>query len=128
MRRKFLASNTAPTERRPPQRRMTCEIGLSGKAGNGLIASLHPNWLSPVKVRNFLAGGGCKSILYDDLDASDHLKVYDRGGWTCSPIPQGSALSAHAHLDIDFVRRRPCGLDLKILLLTLRAVVVDGQP
>lgn len=47
--------------------------------GNGLLASLHLNWLSPVKVRHFLAGGSCRSILYNDLDASERLKVYDRG-------------------------------------------------
>jgi predicted dehydrogenase len=46
---------------------------------NGLLASLHLNWLSPVKVRHFLVGGSGKSILYDDLDASERLKVYDRG-------------------------------------------------
>jgi predicted dehydrogenase len=47
--------------------------------GNGLLASLHLNWLSPVKVRHFLAGGSRRSILYNDLDASERLKVYDRG-------------------------------------------------
>ena len=47
--------------------------------GNGLLASLHLNWLSPVKVRHFLAGGSCRSILYNDLDASERVKVYDRG-------------------------------------------------
>ena len=47
--------------------------------GDGLLASLHLNWLSPVKVRHFLAGGSCRSILYNDLDASERVKVYDRG-------------------------------------------------
>jgi len=47
--------------------------------GDGLLASLHLNWLSPVKVRHFLTGGSRRSILYNDLDASDRLKVYDRG-------------------------------------------------
>jgi len=47
--------------------------------GNGLLASLHLNWLSPVKVRHFLAGGSRRSILYNDLDASERLKVYERG-------------------------------------------------
>jgi len=46
---------------------------------DGLLASLHLNWLSPVKVRHFLAGGTARSILYNDLDASERLKVYDRG-------------------------------------------------
>jgi predicted dehydrogenase len=47
--------------------------------GNGLLASLHLNWLSPVKVRHFLVGGSRRSILYNDLDVSERLKVYDRG-------------------------------------------------
>jgi predicted dehydrogenase len=47
--------------------------------GTGLLASLHLNWLSPVKVRHFLTGGSRRSILYNDLDASERLKVYDRG-------------------------------------------------
>lgn len=47
--------------------------------GKGLLASVHLNWLSPVKVRHFLAGGSYRSILYNDLDASERLKVYDRG-------------------------------------------------
>jgi len=47
--------------------------------GRGLLASLHLNWLSPVKVRHFLTGGSRRSILYNDLDASERLKVYDRG-------------------------------------------------
>jgi predicted dehydrogenase len=47
--------------------------------GNGLIANFHVNWLSPVKVRHFLVGASRKSILYNDLDASEPLKIYDRG-------------------------------------------------
>jgi predicted dehydrogenase len=47
--------------------------------GDGLLASLHLNWLSPVKVRHFLVGGSRRSLLYNDLDASERLKVYDRG-------------------------------------------------
>ena len=47
--------------------------------GDGLLASLHLNWLSPVKIRHFLAGCSRRSILYNDLDVSERLKVYDRG-------------------------------------------------
>lgn len=45
----------------------------------GLLASVHVNWLSPVKVRHFIIGGSRKSIVYDDLDPAEKLKVYDRG-------------------------------------------------
>ena len=47
--------------------------------GNNLLASVHVNWLSPVKVRHFLVGGSRRSILYNELDASERVKVYDRG-------------------------------------------------
>jgi len=47
--------------------------------GDGLLASVHVNWLSPVKVRHFLVGGSRRSILYDELDISERVKVYDRG-------------------------------------------------
>lgn len=43
------------------------------------IAHVHVNWLTPVKVRHTLIGGSEKMILYDDLDPSDKLKVYDKG-------------------------------------------------
>jgi predicted dehydrogenase len=47
--------------------------------GNGLLASFHVNWLSPVKVRHFIVGGSKKSIVYNDLEPAEKLKVYDRG-------------------------------------------------
>ena len=47
--------------------------------GSDLLASVHVNWLSPVKVRYFLVGGSRRSILYDDLNQSERVKIYDRG-------------------------------------------------
>ena len=44
-----------------------------------LIAHVHVNWLSPVKVRRTLLGGSRHMVVYDDLEASEKVKVYDRG-------------------------------------------------
>ena len=44
-----------------------------------LIAHIHVNWLAPVKVRQMLIGGSQKMIVYDDLDPSEKIKVYDKG-------------------------------------------------
>jgi len=44
-----------------------------------LIAHIHVNWLAPVKVRRTLLGGSRRMIVYDDLEASEKVKVYDRG-------------------------------------------------
>jgi predicted dehydrogenase len=46
---------------------------------NSQIAHVHVNWLTPVKVRHTLIGGSDKMILYDDLEPSEKIKVYDRG-------------------------------------------------
>lgn len=47
--------------------------------GDGLMASFHVNWLSPVKVRHFIVGGSKKSVVFNDLENAEKIKVYDRG-------------------------------------------------
>ena len=44
-----------------------------------LIAHVHANWLAPVKVRRTLLGGSRRMVMFDDLEASEKIKVYDRG-------------------------------------------------
>jgi predicted dehydrogenase len=46
---------------------------------NNLIAHFHVNWLAPVKVRQTLIGGSQKMIVYDDIEMSEKVKVYDKG-------------------------------------------------
>jgi predicted dehydrogenase len=46
---------------------------------SGVIAHANVNWLAPVKVRQILLGGSEKMIVYDDMQASEKLKVYDNG-------------------------------------------------
>jgi predicted dehydrogenase len=47
--------------------------------GDGLIANFHVNWLSPVKIRYTMLGGSRKSLVYNDLDPVETIKVYDSG-------------------------------------------------
>jgi predicted dehydrogenase len=44
-----------------------------------LIAHLHVNWLSPVKIRRTLIGGSEKMVVLDDLETVEKVKVYDTG-------------------------------------------------
>lgn len=46
---------------------------------SGAIANLSVNWLAPVKVRQTLIGGSRKMVIWDDLEPSEKVKVYDRG-------------------------------------------------
>jgi predicted dehydrogenase len=43
------------------------------------IAHLNVNWLSPVKVRTTLIGGEKKMLVWNDLEADEKIKVYDKG-------------------------------------------------
>ncbi|HEY6507949.1 MAG TPA: Gfo/Idh/MocA family oxidoreductase, partial [Vicinamibacterales bacterium] len=54
---------------------------------DNLIAHVHVNWLSPVKVRRTLLGGSRRMVMFDDLEASEKLKVYDRG-ISLNPSPE----------------------------------------
>jgi predicted dehydrogenase len=44
-----------------------------------MIAHINVNWLSPVKVRTTLIGGQKKMLVWNDLDAAEKIKVYDKG-------------------------------------------------
>jgi predicted dehydrogenase len=46
---------------------------------SALMAHIHVNWLAPVKIRRTLIGGSRKMIVYDDLEPSEKIKVYDKG-------------------------------------------------
>ncbi|MBI3492899.1 MAG: Gfo/Idh/MocA family oxidoreductase [Acidobacteria bacterium] len=46
---------------------------------NNLIAHMHVNWLAPVKIRRTLIGGSKRMIVYDDLEPSEKIKIYDSG-------------------------------------------------
>jgi predicted dehydrogenase len=44
-----------------------------------LIAHIHVNWLAPVKIRRTLIGGNRQMAIYDDLEQSEKIKIYDKG-------------------------------------------------
>lgn len=46
---------------------------------NDFVAHFHFNWLAPVKIRKTLIAGTSKMIVYDDMEASEKVKVYDKG-------------------------------------------------
>ena len=50
-----------------------------------VIAHINVNWLSPVKVRTTLIGGQKKMLVWNDLEADEKIKVYDKGVDITSP-------------------------------------------
>jgi predicted dehydrogenase len=44
-----------------------------------MMAHINVNWLSPVKVRTTLIGGEKKMVVWNDLEADEKVKIYDKG-------------------------------------------------
>jgi predicted dehydrogenase len=91
---------------------------------DSMIAHLNVNWLSPVKVRTTLLGGEKKMAVWNDVEADEKVKIYDKGvditngqsvyellvsyrsGDMWSPkIDQTEALAAEAQYFVDCIQR-----------------------
>jgi predicted dehydrogenase len=87
-----------------------------------VIAHVNVNWLSPVKVRTTLIGGEQKMLVWNDLEADEKIKVYDKGvqltsredvhellvsyrsGDVCSPkVEQAEALKVELEYFVDCI-------------------------
>jgi predicted dehydrogenase len=44
-----------------------------------IVAHINVNWLSPMKVRTTLIGGKDKMLVWNDLEADEKIKLYDKG-------------------------------------------------
>jgi predicted dehydrogenase len=121
-----------------------------------LIAHHHVNWLAPLKVRRTLIGGARQMIVYDDLEPSEKVKVYDKGITVASDaqgaretligyrtgdmwapqvsLSEGLRTEAQHFLECVTHRRQPltdgpCGLRLvRILEAAARSLAERGQP
>ena len=46
---------------------------------NDFLAHFHVNWLAPMKIRRILIGGKEKMLVFDDVQPSEKIKIYDKG-------------------------------------------------
>lgn len=99
---------------------------------SGLIAHFHNNWLAPVKIRTVMVGGSKKTIIYDDMEASEKVKVYDRGVDVSTPEGVHDALVSYRlgdmwapRLDTSEALRLVAG-ELVDCIKTGRTPVTDG--
>ena len=65
--------------RRPDRAGVACVAYLTLQLSTGAIAHVHVNWLSPIKVRTMIIGGSKRTLVWDDLNPTQRLSVYDRG-------------------------------------------------
>ena len=47
--------------------------------GGNLIAHIHSSWLSPVKVRQMVFGGARRTLIFNDLEPTEKIRLYEAG-------------------------------------------------
>lgn len=52
---------------------------LTMRYGPSIIGHVHVNWLAPAKIRRTIVGGSKQMIVYDDMQPSEKLLIYDKG-------------------------------------------------
>lgn len=52
---------------------------LTVRYGDSFLGHVHVNWLAPAKIRRTILGGSRKMLVYDDMEPSEKLRVYDKG-------------------------------------------------
>jgi predicted dehydrogenase len=67
-----------------------CVGYLTLQLPGGSIAHVHVNWLSPVKVRTTTIGGSKRTLVWDDLNPSQRISLYDRGVDLADPAAIGA--------------------------------------
>jgi len=44
-----------------------------------LLGHVHVNWLAPAKIRRTILGGSNRMLIYDDMEPSEKVRIYDKG-------------------------------------------------
>jgi len=68
-------------------------VFLSLRFSDGKMANVHLSWLDPHKLRKITIVGSKKMAVFDDMEASEKLKIYDKGVRSPSYDTYGEYLS-----------------------------------
>jgi predicted dehydrogenase len=67
-----------------------CVAYLTVKLNTGAIAHIHVNWLSPIKVRTTIIGGSKRTLVWDDLNPTQRVAIFDSGVDLATPEELGA--------------------------------------
>jgi len=94
---------------------------------SGIHAHLHVSWLSPVKIRRMTLTGSKRMALWDDVEPSEKVRIYDKGAdFTGTDARSASFVSYRAgdtHLPAIDSREA-----LSKVLTAFHAAITDGTP
>lgn len=98
---------------------------LTLKYRSGLIVHLNCSWASPVKIRQMIIGGDKKMIIYNDIEPSDKLKIYDHDFSVITDEYRRNALVDYRLGDVT-IPKFPLKEALSSLVDDIHNVIVNG--
>jgi predicted dehydrogenase len=101
-----------------------CVAYISIQLSNGAIAHAHVNWLSPTKIRTTIVGGSRRTAVWNDLDPTQPLAVYDRGvDWSENP----EARRVSYRIGDMVAPALPTGEALRAVMAEFAAAITEGR-
>jgi predicted dehydrogenase len=62
-----------------PQHEMEDVVYLFLNYASGMLVHINASWASPVKIRKMIIGGEKRMLIYDDIEPTNKLTIYDYG-------------------------------------------------
>jgi predicted dehydrogenase len=67
---------------------------------DGRVASVHVSWLDPHKQRSMVLVGSAKMLVFDDMEAGDKIRLYDKSATISFPSADAHTAVSVRHGDI----------------------------
>jgi predicted dehydrogenase len=99
---------------------------------SGKMANIHVSWLDPHKVRKFTIVGSKKMLVFDDMQATEKIWIYDKGVEPAEAMAYGEDLTLRfGDITAPFVKMtEPLAVEVQSFLDACRGLVAspsDGQ-
>jgi predicted dehydrogenase len=89
---------------------------------SGKMANIHVSWLDPHKVRKLTIVGSHKMLVFDDMQATEKIWIYDRGVEPREALPYGADLQLRfGDIHVPFIKMaEPLSLEVQHFLDSCR--------
>ncbi|MCH2046013.1 MAG: Gfo/Idh/MocA family oxidoreductase [Saprospiraceae bacterium] len=99
---------------------------LNLKYDNEIIAHFNCSWVSPVKIRHFIVGGDKKMVIFNDLEATEKIRIYDTG-YQVANKDERNRLKVDYRIGDIHIPKLPTSEALHNMLVDFRSFVNEGK-
>lgn len=98
------------------------------KFADGKVANVHCSWLDPHKIRKMTVVGSEKMVTFDDMEATEKIRIYDKGAAVKHDITTSYAEVISLRFGDIVIPKVPSGEPLALECKHFIDCVLDGMP